>query len=503
MDDAAFLNWLLTNQVEENILAEHLAPPFNTPEHIATASTPTTTTTTDVSTAELFQYYLGDEIEQYCSNTLSSASPNTVIQQTPSPSPPQSQPIAHFQENKPPIIFEHTVVADTSNTHHPPSFPSQKSVSGSPKQGPFIGRMNFRSSSDDEAEVNKATNPKERRQLRNKISARKFRDRRKDYIASLEKEIEQYKQETRSLKLDVNWANSTMAKLQKENDELRMKLMLYEKGIMPIPAIESTNNSLLDSSIFLPLQPSNPLLGSFSSSSSSSSSSQSPPLIWQSDVDTMLSHALFPTWDMSRVIADKQAASGNQPSQAGSILQRYPLLGPALMSIVIDHSLNMNTEDILAMPQGTAEYPPSLKWTKASSPKEIESLWNMLQPPRSGADKEEDSKTAVDDENESLLSETETETGAETAPDNVAIKKEAIKSESKDKEDEDEDEIEEDLERANLFGYTPYYYCPIAWFQRNITWLICKRLHEKFQRCSAETRFRCNSNYKSCFRKQD
>ncbi|KAI8327710.1 hypothetical protein BC941DRAFT_446481 [Chlamydoabsidia padenii] len=72
---------------------------------------------------------------------------------------------------------------------------------------------------------------KERRQLRNKISARNFRNRRKEYIASLEEQVTKFKNENCQLLLEIKWIRSTMNKLQTENDQLRVKLALCHNGI--------------------------------------------------------------------------------------------------------------------------------------------------------------------------------------------------------------------------------------------------------------------------------
>ncbi|CAO3590069.1 unnamed protein product [Absidia cylindrospora] len=72
---------------------------------------------------------------------------------------------------------------------------------------------------------------KERRQLRNKLSARNFRNCRKEYITSLEEQVETFKNENSQLQLEINWVRTTMNKLQKENDDLRVKLALCQGGI--------------------------------------------------------------------------------------------------------------------------------------------------------------------------------------------------------------------------------------------------------------------------------
>ncbi|KAG0166173.1 hypothetical protein DFQ28_007640 [Apophysomyces sp. BC1034] len=162
---------------------------------------------------------------------------------------------------------------------------------------------------------------KERRQLRNKISARNFRNRRKEYMTTLEEQVEKYKAENSQLKLEIKWVRSTMERMQKENDQLRLDLLLCREGIQ---SRQSTT-------------PSFPC-----SSSDSSNLSSSSPEMSITPRDTYLAHATMPDWDVHRIVKETTALPTN------NLLSRYPLLAPALMSIVLDHAVTMAADDLLA-----------------------------------------------------------------------------------------------------------------------------------------------------------
>ncbi|KAJ1948950.1 hypothetical protein FBU59_001363 [Linderina macrospora] len=65
---------------------------------------------------------------------------------------------------------------------------------------------------------------KERRQLRNKISARNFRVRRKEYISNLEAEVRQHREEADGLRKELSTSRAETAQLRDEVAKLRLKL---------------------------------------------------------------------------------------------------------------------------------------------------------------------------------------------------------------------------------------------------------------------------------------
>ncbi|KAI9490487.1 hypothetical protein BDB00DRAFT_837384 [Zychaea mexicana] len=316
---------------------------------------------------------------------------------------------------------------------------------------------------------------KERRQLRNKISARKFRNRRKEYISMLEGEVQKQKAENNQLRLEVTWIRSTADKLQKENDALRLKLVLCREGISPrrsrdgshgsnnhddddnnndnkkiVPAAHTVPSSNRTASLSPPSLGNssfNDISGCNGSDNSSTSSSTNnhltPPQVsltssvvdqWElvfSDHpqqqqqqqqqqhllqqqqqqqlqqyypypvqhlqqqqqqhqfpqhhphymrqqqqqqqhlqqqpqphqhyhNTYLAHAVMPDWDLRAILEkerDEATAATDMP--ANQLFRKYPLLAPALMSIVLGHTMTMTTKDLCSNAKLLAPPSPS------------------------------------------------------------------------------------------------------------------------------------------------
>ncbi|KAJ1727716.1 hypothetical protein LPJ61_004431, partial [Coemansia biformis] len=88
----------------------------------------------------------------------------------------------------------------------------------------------------------KSLTSKERRQLRNKISARNFRVRRKEYISNLEGEVRMHKEEADGLRRDLLSSRKDNALLREEVQRLRQRLSALgatqpsSAGSAPAPA---------------------------------------------------------------------------------------------------------------------------------------------------------------------------------------------------------------------------------------------------------------------------
>ncbi|KAF7728398.1 hypothetical protein EC973_006206 [Apophysomyces ossiformis] len=225
----------------------------------------------------------------------------------------------------------------------------------------------------------KAMTSKERRQLRNKISARNFRNRRKEYITSLEDQVDQQNAEISRLRLEIKWAKENIDALKKENDSLKLELIVVKKQA-------STVDQFTSSPLDMP---------SLAVTTSSLSSQSSPPNLFDLSMDdwiftvpeeTHLSHAVIPHWDFSSILSKEQAIN---PATPNMLFRRFPLLAPALMSIVLSHTMTMTTEELLA----AARLASSQKtWTiedsrdfhtkhmPGLSAKEMKNVWDILQP---------------------------------------------------------------------------------------------------------------------------
>ncbi|KAG1133138.1 hypothetical protein G6F42_001714 [Rhizopus arrhizus] len=165
---------------------------------------------------------------------------------------------------------------------------------------------------------------KERRQLLNKISARKFRNKRKEYVNNLEKELEEQIAENSQLKLEINWLKTKMEEIQNENDKLRLDLMIHT--VTQPTSLDESNQHLStppDSSDHI-LDNWDLVLPGFAGNS-------------------FISQAVVPTWN--HVFLSKEQG---QHADSADLLKHYPLLAPALMSIVLSHTMTMNTDQLIA-----------------------------------------------------------------------------------------------------------------------------------------------------------
>lgn len=209
---------------------------------------------------------------------------------------------------------------------------------------------------------------KERRQLRNKISARNFRVRRKgkidqpsaiivylipflEYITQLEEKVDEYEK--------------TIEELRKENEQLKQSNQeLLKKVSQPVTPPSSSLSSI----------------ESFNASSSSSEGNHSPeapaPMFQfqlsdlydvslfdnqpqqqqqQQPIDAAslfyLNHAVMPDFDMSEVLGEKGKPVNTEELQreiSREMLHENPLLAPALMAIVLRHTLSLEYVQSLA-----------------------------------------------------------------------------------------------------------------------------------------------------------
>lgn len=138
-------------------------------------------------------------------------------------------------------------------------------------RSPLYGNLGSDDEDDDSKLLHSAEgkklSPKERRQLRNKVSARNFRVRRKEYIGHLESLVNAHSSEAKSLRKEV-------ASLRKENQDLatelsRLKLSGADAHAQAVTAntpasitspfeepLEDTNAALLNSIDTAPMLPS-------------------------------------------------------------------------------------------------------------------------------------------------------------------------------------------------------------------------------------------------------
>ncbi|KAI8976224.1 hypothetical protein BDB01DRAFT_853274 [Pilobolus umbonatus] len=223
---------------------------------------------------------------------------------------------------------------------------------------PSTGKLDFRSSYEfiPDSQL-KSMSTKERRQLRNKISARNFRNRRKEYVDTLEMQLQQQVAENEKLKLELEWTRKKMEELQTDNDKLRIELIIGGMSANqenPLPQYPTVFNSSDECS------PPSSIIPSFSSDESRGDSPQTVDDfndMWDFVLpNTYLSHATIPTWDIGQLIKSKK-----EPSL---MVDQFPLLTLALMSIVIAHTMQISAEQL----------------AQTATDKQTRQVWDMLEP---------------------------------------------------------------------------------------------------------------------------
>lgn len=274
----------------------------------------------------------------------------------------------------------------------------------------------------------------------------------------MEEELNQQKAENSQLKLELKWVRTKMERLQKENDKLRVDLVLGGMTVLPTPVTQvlqqQTSPYLLDSTSII-----NSTLNLSSSSSSDESTLSSPPNLFsefpdgwdfvlpeENNNNTYLSHALVPHWNINQVLSKETS----QVVTAPNLFQQYPLLAPALMSIVLTHTMTMSTDDILAtaklnpLPAATIQYNEKEPFasTTMMTDKEAKAVWDILEP-----------LTLMNERNKKVLSLTKEE----------ATKEEEAVTKSNDNNC---------LFECPSKNYVPF--CPLGWLQTRICRYLCE-----------------------------
>lgn len=141
----------------------------------------------------------------------------------------------------------------------------------------------------------------------------------------MEKELEEQIAENSQLKLEINWLKSKMEEIQNENDKLRLDLMIHAVT-QPTSLDESSHQHLST-----PPDSSDRILDNWDFVLSGLAG------------NSFISQAVVPTWN--HVFLSKEQG---QYADSVDLLKHYPLLAPALMSIVLSHTMTMNTDQLIA-----------------------------------------------------------------------------------------------------------------------------------------------------------
>ncbi|ORE09539.1 hypothetical protein BCV72DRAFT_62022 [Rhizopus microsporus var. microsporus] len=204
----------------------------------------------------------------------------------------------------------------------------------------------------------KAMTSKERRQLRNKISARNFRVRRKEYITQLEQKVECQEKTIESLKEENE-------KLRKANDELMQQLLsqpITQPSSSGLTSDDSTTSAsegqsspeplssmpfqfpldeLYDFSLFDQVDQQSP---QYSQQQQQQLSQPNAPFSLEQFSSFYLHHVATPDVNIGNILNEKFKDGMTQEERrtaASELLSEYPLLGAALMSIILRHTMTL------------------------------------------------------------------------------------------------------------------------------------------------------------------
>lgn len=129
----------------------------------------------------------------------------------------------------------------------------------------------------------------------------------KGYITSLEQEVEQLKADKGEMAVELKRVQELVTQLLQENEQLKQ----LHQQIMASSTSPPTD-------LFAP----------------NAFDELSMPLM-----TTWLSHTSMPRWDLPRLMSLSKDTDPNAQQYAAWLFQRYPLLAPALMSMVIDQTM--------------------------------------------------------------------------------------------------------------------------------------------------------------------
>ncbi|KAI8637260.1 hypothetical protein BD408DRAFT_424862 [Parasitella parasitica] len=186
---------------------------------------------------------------------------------------------------------------------------------------------------------------KERRQLRNKISARNFRVRRKEYITQLEERVAEHEKTINDLKQENE-------KLRRANQDIMQQLLVQPITPPSSSSDESSSGSEgHNSPSTLPPAYQFQLNDLYDFNLFDQQAQQANQQMNESSNLFYLNHATMPDWDMTQVLGEKGksiSAEDYQRELSKELINDYPLLAPALMSIVLRHTLSLEYVTALA-----------------------------------------------------------------------------------------------------------------------------------------------------------
>ncbi|ORX96144.1 hypothetical protein K493DRAFT_21255 [Basidiobolus meristosporus CBS 931.73] len=213
----------------------------------------------NLTNSELFRYYFESELPHQIAESLSSS--DNIVTTSPSPNIKMEesdielvlQTLLNSVNSHIPATTEPALLCGDSAAASSPSSPhpspdhlqhsSKKPLAKSPTRQ--LRASSLEADLDpNNPEIQKLSS-KERRQLRNKISARNFRVRRKEYISTLEAQVQQYQSEIKTLRDSLSTVEDENSKLRSELAEMRSSFDAH----VPISDPISNPSSLAESAV--------------------------------------------------------------------------------------------------------------------------------------------------------------------------------------------------------------------------------------------------------------
>ncbi|RUS19653.1 hypothetical protein BC937DRAFT_87154 [Endogone sp. FLAS-F59071] len=179
----------------------------------------------------------------------------------------------------------------------------------------------------DPADLKKMTS-KERRQLRNKISARNFRVRRKEYISTLEAQVQQHQDEANQLRERMTVLEEENRQLREEVEQLRRQ---PTQAVSPSSPTDTTMTATKSISRGTP-----PITKPNLNKDLSISGSRATDTYRQDQARILVSNAIMPEWNLERILAQEGSKPENENK---SDIPTFPTTDLSLtdLTFVIDH----------------------------------------------------------------------------------------------------------------------------------------------------------------------
>ncbi|KAI7885621.1 hypothetical protein K492DRAFT_203828 [Lichtheimia hyalospora FSU 10163] len=163
----------------------------------------------------------------------------------------------------------------------------------------------------DGIDIKKLT-PKERRQLRNKISARNFRVRRKEYISTLEAQVDDHKKRADQLQSRLDDVENENKQLRQEVDALRRQNQLLQQQQQKSVANSSSSSSSSRVSSPIPKPNLNKDISMLGSKASET---------YRQDTRILVSNAVMPVWDYHRILQQPNKSTPPTTLQGSQVMQ--------------------------------------------------------------------------------------------------------------------------------------------------------------------------------------